>query len=290
MEHDYPEISVILRVSSGGAALQDTLEMLAGQSLPARLFVFCLQPTEILRSILASFAEHTYTISKETCENWAFLNRAMEMTESEVVVFLDERCIPVDENWLQHVAGPCLARQAGASFSRKLPAADAGPLIMNDLHRIFDTQGALQSVNGRHYFTHDAMACSRTVWERYRFQEERFGSWSAFAWSWHIRRRGIPVHYAKQARVIYDEPYSLRSRYQALKREGEAEANIFSWDPSEITLRSYFLRPCFQQVCEDLSVAAKQRKPGAWFYAPFLRFISYRGKYRGFKRAYAKRS
>ncbi len=279
----------MLRVHSSCRWLEDTLDMISNQTAAAKVYAFCCSPSDEVRSLLNPYVEHIYTISQETYDTWGFLNRSMEMTEAELVVFLDGECTPVDVHWLAKLLEPFRSVQAGAAFSRMLPASDAGIMIMNDLVRVFDEQGDLFAENHRHYFSSSAMACRRSLWEENPFPVEEYGAWASFVWSWQARRRGVEISYAKHARVLYTRSYALRSVCARGREAGRAEAKTFSWEPKEITLHSYALKPAGMQIREDLRQAWRMRHLSVLLYAPLVRLCWYLCRYRSFRRTYARR-
>ncbi len=279
----------MLRVHTGDRNLQDTLDMISNQTVPTKVYAFACEPTQDLRAQLHPYVEHIYTISQETYDRWSFLNRSMEMTDTPQVVFLDSECTPVDVHWLAMLLEPCRKQEAGAAFSRLMPRSDAHPMIMHDLSRTFDHHGRSQAGMQRHIFSQYAFVCSRSVWEEQGFQDS-LGAWAGYVWSWNLRRSGTPVVYAHHSRVLFNESYAPGSLWHRSREEGRVEAELFSWEPKEISLRNYVLSPWARHIRGDWSLSVSQRNVSGVFASPLIRSIQYIGKCTAFRRAYRKRS
>lgn len=289
MDGRQTDIPIMLRVHNTNRYLQETLDMIGNQTLSSLIFAFACEPTQETRGILKPYVEHIYTLSEENYRNWSFINRAMDITDEEFVVFLDADSTPVDVHWLSWLTGTCRREKAVSAFSRKLPRADAGPLVHRDLSRIYMEEHGLLASNGRHFFALDSSIIRKSAWINRLFRED-LGAWAAFSWTWQARREGCKVVYAKQSRVLVSPLYQLRHQYREMRIMGAAEALTFSWEPPECTLRTYALRPIRRYIREDWTETMHQGRISPLLYSPLLRLVQMFGKYAGFIKAYRRRS
>ena len=65
------------------------------------------------------------------------LNKAVELSTSEIIVFLNSDCVPVNKYWLENLIKPFDDLAVGAVFSRQIAGKDALPIIRIDTERAF---------------------------------------------------------------------------------------------------------------------------------------------------------
>ncbi len=289
MEGRHTDIPIMLRVHNTNRYLQETLDMIGNQTLSSLIYAFACEPTQETRGVLKPYVEHIFTLSEENYRSWSFINRAMELTDEEFIVFLDADSTPVDVHWLAWLTGICRREGAVSAFSRKLPRADAGPLVHRDLTRVYTEEHGLISHNGRHFFALDGSVFRKSAWINRNFSDQ-LGAWAAFSWTWQARREGCSVVYAKQARILTSPQYLLRHQYRELRNMGAAEALTFSWEPGEIKWRTYAFKPAVRHIREDWAETLHQGRISPLVYAPILRIVQMIGKYTGFIRAYRRRT
>lgn len=274
------KISVVIRTRDDEPFLQATLERVRAQAVPTQVLVMNNNSgNRPLQPHLQRLADRVVQIPDGEYRPGAVLNQAMELTSSEIVIFLNADCVPQNSSWLHELVSPIQDGEADITFGCQVPRANCYPPLARDTMETFG-DGRHQE-RWRNCFSMALSALRRDVWESVRFDPDLRYS-EDIAWSLAVKSKGFKVQYAPHSVVEHSHNYTLAQFYRRQKGEGIAEASIFSWNRWRSSLLRYSLLPLFRQVWRDTMFCLSRSRPG-WVPAS----IAYRvagtlGRRRGF--------
>ena len=271
---------VVVRSWNDAWIVERTLQGVRRQTVPARILVMDNESTDGSPDIVRRYADLLDPVPAGTYVPGRVLNRAMELTDGEFVVFLNSDCPPQNDQWLVEILS-AFEQETGAVFSRQTSRPDCYPIFVRDTEDTFGN-GALQA-RWRHCFSMASSAVRRSVWEKTPFRNDLTYS-EDIDWTWRIKQHGYGVKYAPLSVVEHSHNYSLKQFWKRQRGEGQADAQIFEWDDWSGSRLRYSLLPCLRQIVADWRFVAK-RGEWAWlFWAPFYRLAQMHGRRRGFEK------
>ena len=277
---------VIMRSRNEMPVLRETLHMLCRQTQPFELVAFDNASTD---GSVEEIRKHTDRIVHVPAGEYVpgrVLNRGMEASSGELVVFLNADCTPQGETWLAALLGGFDSDQVAAVFGRQVPRNGCRPLHARDVELTFG-DGARQA-SWRHCFSMASSAIRRSAWQEMMFSEELQYS-EDIDWTWRARQRGWVVRYVPEAAAAHSENYSLGKFYRRHYGEGKAESRIFDWSPWQRNVLRYSLLPYARQVCGDWRYCLRRLAIGSAAYSPVLRFAQLLGRRAGFRAGWRER-
>ena len=101
-------IDIVMRSYNDMPLVAETLEAIRSQSVQARLTVFDNSSTDGTREAVEKIADAVFDVPKGKYIPGKVLNRAMSETVSEIVVFVNSDCTPVDSRTGSKTCWPVL--------------------------------------------------------------------------------------------------------------------------------------------------------------------------------------
>ena len=243
-------VDVVVRCRNEMPHLRRTLAALAAQEgvAPRVLFLDC-ESTDGSRGAAADFGVQIHEVKQAEYVPGAILNRAMAMTRSEVVAFVNGDAVPLDPFALAKLVEPLRSggSELAATWARQVPRPDADRATRADYLRAFGD--APVPLRRGQFFSMAASAVRREAWtalpfdERVRYSEDADWTVRAAALGW----RAL---YVPGARFEHSHRYALREHFRRRAGEGAADAAIHRLDgPSPV---ADLLRPLAGAVLRDV--------------------------------------
>ena len=122
-----PSISVIIPTLNAEKWLDSLLTMLASQTiLPSEILVIDSDSTDATRRIARHHNARVKKIAREQFDHGGTRTMAAAMTESEIIVYMTQDAIPVNEHALEHLVNSLLNDELNAAaYGRQLASANA---------------------------------------------------------------------------------------------------------------------------------------------------------------------
>ncbi len=275
---------VVMRSRNDIALVGKTLEGIRKQSMPCRLLVLDNASTDGTRELAAKYADRIVDIPEGAYIPGAVLNRAMEETEGEIVVFLNCDCEPRDERWLSSLVAGMADETVAACFSRQDPRPDASPLMAKDT--LFTFGDGARQARWLHCFSMASCCIRRGVWETMRFSVILKYS-EDIDWTWRARAAGYRIVYRPDSAVFHSHNYTLRQLHRRQYGEGYAEAEIFDLPSGRRGFLRYTVLPWGRLVLSDLGWCLAHGAVGGAFASPLTRAVMAAGRRKGFRDALA---
>ena len=272
-------VDIVMRARNDMPLITETLEALAGQTLPWRLIAFDNSSTDGTREALAAAGALIIDVAPGDYVPGRILNEGAQLSQGGIVVYLNSDCAPQDARWREEIVAPFSDPMVSAVFSRQVPRPGCEPLFALDTENTFG-DGSKQKT-WRHCFSMASSAIRRSVWETMPF-DTSLGYSEDIDWSWRVRNAGGSVLYAPGSVVMHSHNYSLSAFYRRQYGEGKAEAAIFEWTPWQRSTVRYSLLPYARQVVRDLRYCIPHGHIGSMVYSPALRLAQMLGRRAGF--------
>lgn len=207
------------------------------------------------------------------------LNMAIEQCNSEIIVFLNSDCVPLNKHWLEILVKPFEDLSVGAVFSRQIPGKDVLPIIQIDTARAFGD--GEEHKKWEHFFSMASSAIRKKVWVNDYFDEEMLVS-EDMEWSYRIKRKGYKVVYAKDSMVEHYHNYSIKQLYHRHFKEGIDSVKIFTVSGSKLNLFiKVFLLPFVYSIIRDSRYLIKHFRSIDVFITPVYRLVLLWGRFMG---------
>ena len=270
---------VVVRSCNDMPLVKDTVRKVRQQTVPAFLLAFDNGSTDGTREFLQDQANALVDVHGEEYVPERVLNSGAGPATSDIVVFLNSDCTPVDELWLENLLKPFDDPQVGAVFGRQLPRPGCTPLAARDVENTFGDAPAKERWS--FCFSMASSAIRKSAWKNLSFSESVKYS-EDMDWSWRLNRASSQVRYARDSCVFHSHNYTNEQWNKRQFREGKAEALIFPWNAWRKSLLRYSLLPLLRQVlCDIFYCIRKHNWNGVWR-VPGYRYAQMIGRRAGF--------
>jgi GT2 family glycosyltransferase len=271
--------TIVMRAHNDMPLLAQTLASLRQQTVLWRLLGFDNASDDGSRELLRSHAYRVLHVPAGEYVPGEVLNRGMQESTSDIVVFLNADCEPVDEKWLENLLKPFRDPEVAAVFGRQMPRPDCLPLAALDIEQTYG-EGAHQQ-KWRHCFSMASSAVRRSAWMRIPF-DERLQYSEDIGWSWQIRQAGYKIQYAARSRVYHSHNYTARQWHKRQYGEGKAEACIFEWSNWQRSFLRYSFLPFLRQMTGDIRYSIQTHRWEGLLASPSYRLAQMVGRRKGF--------
>jgi len=207
------------------------------------------------------------------------LNTAIELCDSEIIVFLNSDCIPMNKHWLENLIKPFEDPNVGAAFSRQIAGKGTLSIIQIDTERYFGDGNIHKKL--QHFFSMASSAIRKTVWVYDHFDEKMLIS-EDMEWSYRIKKKGYKVVYAKDSIIEHHHNYSIKQLYHRHFKEGFDSVEIFSIFGSKLSLFiEVFLLPFVYSIIRDSYDLVIHFSLTDVFIMPIYRLVLFWGRFIG---------
>ncbi len=189
-------VSIFIRAKNEAIALQRTLLAISKQECqPDEVVVLDNESEDPTCEVAKSLGALVKKISLEQFSFGRALNRSLDFTSGEIIVFLNAHIPPLDQHWLSRLVEPINQCKAHATFGRQSPDPGVNHFEEWFLYRAFPRHPSLllkilglQKIT----FSNANAAVLRTLLQDHRFREDL-----AFAedieWAKRIQREGYQI-------------------------------------------------------------------------------------------------
>ena len=272
-----------MRSYNDRSVIRQTLEMLERQNYrDYELWNFDSTSSDGTLDIIREF-NHPDRIrlnSSSTCIPGRVLNEAVNIVESDIIVFLNSDAAPTDEYWLENLIRPLEDPTIGAVYGRQVARQDCRSLFIRDTERAFGDGS--EAARWIHFFSMANSAARRSVIMNYPF-ETKIQYSEDIEWSYRLRLDGYRIHYVEKAVAEHSHNYTLRQSYRRHYGEGKADAWIFRRGEMLQHWPRTFLMPFAMEILRDLQWAIGRRSFDAAIHSVPLRFAQKWARWRGIR-------
>ncbi len=273
-------LTVVMRSYNDAPLLPRTLAALKAQEGVAwELIVMESASTDGSPEIFERFGcRHLERLAPGSYRSSRVLNRGVELSPTELVVFLNSDGILGDPHVLRRLAEATLAdpRCAGA-YARQVARPDAGPMTRLEYHTAFDRRHELTDAAGAM-----SLVCSlirKSAWAVERF-DERLTYAEDTVWSTRIQAKGWTVVYVPEAGAEHSHEYTWAERHRRQFGDHAALAVLATTPPPADVLRGVVI-PWAKRCLRDTWRLTKRGEPWHAWRLPLHHWPLQLGKWHG---------
>ncbi len=270
---------IIMRSNNDMPYIAETLAMVVKQNVSYELIVFDNDSTDGTRQEVEKYTDRVINVPAGTYVPGKVLNRAVNMTEGEYIVFLNSDCTPQHNQWLENLLKGFTSDKIAAVFGRQVPRPDCQTMHAKDTEETYGDGG--RQKYWKHCFSMASSAIRRSVWEEMQFNENIQYS-EDIEWTWQARKRGYEIKYVPDSVAVHSHNYNIKQFYRRHYGEGRAEAVFFDWSGWEAAWFRYSLMSYSHQVLNDWKYSLKNKTFSLAWQSPFFRFSQMLGRRAGF--------
>ncbi len=218
--------SIVIRTLNEAQHLDDLMQMIAGQKtdgLEVETVLVDSGSIDDTVTIAEAHGARVTTISKAEFSFGRSLNRGCDFATGDFLVFVSGHCVPVNAHWLQRLCQPLIHGTADYTYGRQIGDDTSNYSERRIFAKYFpDTSQVPQEG----FFCNNAnSAITRTVWERFRFDEELTGL-EDMELAKRMVQAGYKIGYVANAPVFHHHQENWRQVRRRFEREALALRQI----------------------------------------------------------------
>lgn len=277
-------ISIVMRSKNDGRLIGATLRGVYGQDHPAGVRLVHIDSGSTDGTVEAIRATNPHKLIQIRPEEYipgVVLNRGMQESAGEWVVFLNSDAEPANAQWLGELLRAAQSTpDTGTAFHRQIPRPDCQAVFAHDYDRCFGPNR--DSINWEHFFSMVSCVVNRRAWEKHPFREDLQYA-EDDEWSRRLKANGWGVAFAEKSVAIHSHNYTLRQSYKRAYGDTFAAAAT-----SRTPVRNYNLRftvgvGCVRDGLKDLRYCAREGNLGSLPHALAVRLAQRLGKLDGYR-------
>lgn len=271
------KISVIIRSHNDEDIIRRTLAALCAQKTAAELEFLSFDDGsgDATPSIIREFPQvRMIPWDGEPYNPPRTLNRAVAEAAGEWIVFNNSDAVPMTDDYLEKLTAPLADPATGAVYGNQLPRPDAFVLVRKDNLRAFGDGTVAAAWN--HMFSMVSSACRREVALRFPF-DPAFQYSEDIDWSLRLRRAGLKIVYAPEARVEHSHNYTDAQLKKRFYQEGRANGQLYRNRPS----RMRFILATGMEMLRDILFMLRAGEPGSLLKGLRYRYLQRVSVWRG---------
>ncbi len=203
-------VSIFIRAKNEAIAIQRTLLAISRQECqPDEVVVLDNESEDQTCEVAKNLGAVVKKISLEQFTFGRALNRSLDVTKGEIIVFLSAHSPPLDAHWLSRLVEPIKQGKAPATFGRQSPDPGVNHFEEWFLYRTFPRHpSVLLKILGlqKIIFSNANAAVLRTLLQNHQFREGL-----AFAedieWAQRLQREGYQIKYCPEAAVFHSHRF-----------------------------------------------------------------------------------
>ncbi len=215
-------ISIIVPTLQAGRHLADLLPRLRDQKVsPAEIVIMDSSSSDDTVAVACASGCVVEVIPRSAFDHGGTRNLGARKARGEILVFMTQDAIPVDEYWLQNLVFPIASGEVVATFARQIPREDAGPLerfargfnypAKSRVKKLAD----VSELGYKAFFFSNVCSAVRAdaFWEVGGFPEGVILNEDVLLCA-KLLRAGCRVKYEAEARVYHSHSYSLVQQFR----------------------------------------------------------------------------
>jgi rhamnosyltransferase len=277
-----PFVSIIMRSFNEGWALRDTLPALKGQDHKNwELIVIDSGSTDgSLDLIRAAKPRHLIQIRPEEYNPSRVMNQGMELSRSDLGIFLNADATPQGANWLRPLVAALQDTQTAAVFGRQIPRLNCRAVFAHDYERCFGARR--ESSKWEHFFSMVSSGIRKDIWAKRGFLEKMQYSEDDEYTRW-CRAQGYRVVYCPESVVMHSHNYTPEQAYKRSFGEAKALAAVWTGTRLQMNWPRTVLFGWVNDLRRDFVFCARNRRMNELAHGARIRWSQRRARLAGFR-------
>jgi rhamnosyltransferase len=232
----WPVLSIVIPVKDGGRELETCLSAIASQKIDDEVQIIVVDSGSTDGSV--EFARAHGAVVREIppseFSHGAARNLGASLARGEVLVFLSQDAVPVEDRWLERLIRPVRDdSQVAGVYGRQLAQDDASPPERYFLDFLYGPDARRQRADDTDALTMESTlfsnvnaAMPRALWERFPFVEDIIMSEDQ-DWSRRVLLEGFCIVYEPEAIVRHSHNYSLLGAFRRFFDSGASAERAY---------------------------------------------------------------
>ncbi len=218
------KVTVVMRSKNSDWVIGQALAALFSQDYKDfELLVIDSGSTDRTLELLSHYPHRLIEIEPEEYFPGPVLNRGMEASDTEIVVFQNSDGVPLAPDTLGKIVAAFDDPSVSAALARQLPRPEADSWVRRDYASSFpDAPRTPPWITLSMPFA----AVRRSAWKKHPFYSDAWGSEDT-EWGQWAKRSGLQIAYVSDALLMHSHNYTLKQLYGRRFIEGEADAFIY---------------------------------------------------------------
>jgi len=224
-----PRVTVIMRSKNADWVIGQALAGLFSQDFDDfELLVIDSGSTDRTLELVRSYPHRLVGIAPEEYFPGPVLNRGVEASDSEILVFQNSDAVPLTTSTLRRLVEAFDDPTVDAALTRQIPRPEADTWVRRDYAVSFpDADRTPPWIT----LSLPMAAMRRSAWEKHPFYSDAWGSEDT-EWGHWARSNGMKIAYVRDALCMHSHNYTLKQLYGRRFIEGEADAFIYGRNES----------------------------------------------------------
>lgn len=234
-----PKVTIIMRSKNSDWVIASALASLFSQNYKDfELLVVDSGSTDNTLEIVKQYPCRLVEIEATAYYPGKVLNEAIELTNSELIVFLNSDSVMLSPNSLGNLLKRFEDPNISAVFGRQAPRPEADTWVLRDYELSFPDSGEAPS-----WITMSLPLAGfrRSAWDRHPFYTDAWASEDT-EWGLWARKNGYNVAYEPSALTMHSHNYTLKEIYGRRFVEGEADAFIYGEKKSAVVMLLHYTK------------------------------------------------
>jgi rhamnosyltransferase len=274
--------SVIIPTLNADTCIGNLLSMLKSQDTPpSEIIVVDSSSADNTVKIVEQFGAKTMVIPKHAFNHGGTRNIAASRAEGDVLVFMTQDALPVDNTLLRALTAPMYEPDIAVTFGRHIPKPDASPLEIFARHFNYPEKGSVKGIKDigiygiKTFFSSNACSSiKKDLFLKAGMFPEGVRANEDMLITARLILQGYRVAYVPDASVIHSHNYSLLKQFRRYYNIGSSLRNnkwIFDYARPE--------REGMRFIKEQVRFVLKQHR---FLLVPYI-FLESVTKYAGFR-------
>jgi len=273
-------VSIVIRTYNEEKHIGKLLEVLKKQNFNRENFEIIIVDSgsnDRTIEIAKKFADSIVFIKKNKFTFGYSLNKGIENSNGNLLIFISAHCYPADNNWINNLINPFKDKNIAAVYGKQ----------RGGKHNAFSEKEIYYSwyptktiANQKHPFCNNAnIAIRKELWQKYKYNEKLTGL-EDLDWANRVlSNESLYLYYSAEAKIIHHHNESYKKIFNRYKREGIAYSNVF---PLEKFTFLNFVNLFVRNTISDYKYARNNKVLlKNIYYIPLYRFLQLYGTYNG---------
>jgi rhamnosyltransferase len=282
-DQNLPSVSVIIPTWQGAAYLAQTLPAIRSQGYHGAVEIVGIdsESTDQTVELLKQYGAVVQIIPKRTFTHGGSRNLGTRLACGDILVFLSQDALPMDNDWLEKLIVPLQDNIVGAVYARQVARKDATPFeeyfhlsLYPPKSRFYSLTTGEDSSLSRIFFSNVCSAARREICERFPFDETLIMSEDqAFAKA--VLQAGYRTCYNAESPVYHSHHYDLKTLF---RRNFDSAYSLRSISSDQVGSEA---QRALGYMAGEAAFVVRRRKFLWLFYLPIYELVRTAGRLAG---------
>lgn len=274
-----PLISIIIRAYNEEKHIKKLMERIFNQDIekPFEVIVVDSGSADKTLDIISSYPVKVVHIAPEEFSFGRSLNKGIENSKGDYLVFISAHCYPQERSWLRNMIEPFKDSEVGLVYGKQRGNVITKFSEQQIFLKLFPED--LRSAQRIPFCNNANAAIRRTLWEKVPYDETLTGL-EDLDWANKILKLGYYIFYNADAGIVHIHEESPRKIFRRYKREAIALKRIFP--ETSFNFLDFLRLFLSNSILDYLRAFKNDRRLKNFWEIPVFRLMQFWGTYQGY--------